>query len=250
MHAGVTEAVFEDTLAALRTASISPRPTEIIEGLTEIQAYALAARLRERRVADGEVLAGWKIGFTNPVVRSQYHASGPIFSAMYQTTVGRERTVALEGLVAPRLEPEVVFTLRDGEIATIALGFEIVQSHSPGWQPAWLDTIVDFGLHGRLIVGDERPYDPHDAELLANCDAALSRNGDVNLRGNGRDVHGSPLLAFAWLRERLADEGVALDPAAIVTTGSLTGVPALVRGDRWTIDVPALRLAPLTIAIG
>src|SRR5437762_2463129 len=73
-------------------------------------------------------------------------------------------TLSLAGLMQPRLEPEIVFGLRQPPasdaladvvraIDWVAHGMEIVQSPFPDWKFTAADTIAGFGLHGRLFVG-------------------------------------------------------------------------------------------------
>mgnify|MGYP003905525205 CR=1 FL=1 len=74
-------------------------------------------------------------------------------------------SLALAPFVEPRIEPEVVFKLAApppdttdprellGAIEWIAPGFEIVQSHLPGWKFVAAQTVADNGLHARLHVG-------------------------------------------------------------------------------------------------
>src|SRR5262249_45828044 len=74
--------------------------------------FALHERLRER----GYQPVGRKIGFTNPAMWEQFKVSQPIWAHMYTRTVhfaqGITFRLALDGMVAPRLEPEVVLRLR------------------------------------------------------------------------------------------------------------------------------------------
>ena len=64
----------------------------------------------------------------------------------------------------------------------VAHGFEIVHTHFDGWRFTAPDTVADFALHGRLLVGARVPV--HDWPTLADDLAALR----VELRCDDRVV--------------------------------------------------------------
>jgi len=138
-------------------------------GLTAETGYAAARQLHAHRLAQGWKLAGRKNGFTNRGIWERYGVDGPMWGAVYDRTLvfatGNKATVPLDGLVQPRIEPEICFKLkatpprtRDPvallqSIEWIAHSIEIVQCHHPEWKIALADCIADNALHGRLIVG-------------------------------------------------------------------------------------------------
>src|SRR5512140_615433 len=119
-------------------------------GFDLASAYRVADRIHRARLAEGERIVGRKIGFTNARIWDEYGVHHPIWGWMYETSVRPIADGRAEGAVAaftePRLEPEIalrvarpvaagaspaqVLAALDG----IAHGFEIVQSHFPGWR--------------------------------------------------------------------------------------------------------------------
>ena len=112
---------------------------------------------------------GRKIGFTNRTIWQRYDVDQPMWAHVWRETVHHApdgtATVSLACTAEPRLEPEVVFGL-NGPVACsddprevlravdwIAPGFEIVQSHFPGWKFTSPDCTAAFGLHRALVVG-------------------------------------------------------------------------------------------------
>ncbi len=211
-------------------------------------AYAIAERLRERRVAAGEHHAGYKLGFTNMVVWTANGLNAPLYAPIFRETIVELDQVHVGDMVAPRIEPELVFALSQGQIAWYALGFELVQCHYADWQFAPTDALVDFGLHAQLVVGERRAFAPGIETALASFDVDLLCDARVVERGNAADVLGGPLRALLWLQEKLRDRGAPLADDAIVTTGSLTAAPFVGAGQCWTarvrggIDLPDLTL--------
>lgn len=243
-----------DTLAAQllrawREGSLLEAPSRAVAGFSQAHAVAVAERLRELRIAAGERPAGYKVGFTNPAVRAQFGAQGMLAATVYDATLLRERRIEAGRLLGPRIEPEVVLGIAGGEVAWAAFGFEIVQSHVAGWNFAWLDAIADFGLHAALVVGAKRLFAANDGDRLAAMRVRLLRDGGVIERGCGADVEGGPLGSLAWLRRHLAAFGRDVADGEIVSTGSLTRVPAIACGERWTIEAAGGELEALTLEV-
>jgi 2-oxo-3-hexenedioate decarboxylase len=233
-------------------------------------AYDVLAEIERRRRAQGWVPAGRKIGFTNRTLWPRYGVFVPMWAHTWTHTVHHARdgqtTLALDGFVQPRIEPEVVFGLRgpvpitdDAEeilrhVEWIAAGFEIVQSHYPDWKFRAPDCTAAFGLHGALIVGTPVPINEANRAALAVALPSFAltlRNGDAIVdRGIGGNVLDSPALALSHIARVLAGQPKFPPLAAreIVTTGTVTDAWPVARGENWSsvfgaLDLPGLRLS-------
>ena len=231
-------------------------------------AYDVAKRILDRRIARGERAVGRKIGFTNRNIWPQYKVDRPIWAHVYDSTVqhaiGGRAELSLAQLVAPRIEPEIMFGLSaapapgmsDEEllecIAWMAHGYELVHCHFPDWKFTVADAIADFSFHGALVVGTRVPVAGGKklAGKLAGFSIALSKNGEVQERGAGANVLGSPLRALAHLIDVLAAQTQFAPLAAgeIVTTGTLTSALPVRAGETWSTTVQGIALPGLTIA--
>jgi len=230
-------------------------------------AYAVLAEIERRRRAQGWQPVGRKIGFTNRTIWPRYGVYRPMWAHTWRHTVqdavdGRA-TLELDRFVQPRIEPEVVFGLarpvpdtNDAvevlrHVAWIAPGFEIVQSHFPGWRFMAPDCTAAFGLHGALVVGSRVPVtDANRAALAAMLpcfEVTLRRGNDIVDRGVGANVLDSPALALAHLARVLRDLPAfpALAAGELVTTGTITDAWPVSRGETWTSDYGALGLESL-----
>jgi 2-oxo-3-hexenedioate decarboxylase len=219
-------------------------------------AYHAALAVRALRLARGEQPRGYKIGFTNRSIWPRYQVFAPIWGSMWDSTVRLcEGTgqVALARLCQPRIEPEAVFGFRatppadaslDALFETldwVAPGFEIVQSHLPGWKFVAAQTVADGGLHGRLLVGPRQPLRElaRDAAalqaLLAGTRVRLQQQGRTVDEGTGAMVLGSPLHALRhFLAELRACPGATdIAPGDIVTTGTWTDAWPVQAGEVW-----------------
>ncbi len=191
----------EGMLTARHNRMLVAPPTMRYDVFSELDAYAVALALRHSREQSGERVVGMKIGFTNSAVWSQYGLDHPIAAPMYDTTVSFAQTIQVGSLIAPRIEPEIVFGIGNGGVAWHAFGLEIVQSHYLNWKFGPLDAIVDFGLHAALVVGERHPLGTNAEDAMASFTIALECDGETVAEGGGVNVLGSPLRSLARLQE-------------------------------------------------
>src|SRR5881396_1484196 len=238
-----------------------PSFSERYPGLTAAAGYEVARALHEHRVAAGWRPVGRKIGFTNRTIWPRYGVYEPIWGTVYDRTMSRavqnRARVPLEGLVNPRIEPEICFGLRAAPggqalvdcIEWMAHAVEIVQCPHPGWKLKLADSTANNGLHGRLVVGTPAAL-PDDAErLLARVEVQLFRGEELVDKGVGANVLGSPLAALAHLVGLLAKQpgAPALEAGEIVTTGVITDAHPVAPGEIWSTRIAGAALAGLTI---
>jgi 2-keto-4-pentenoate hydratase len=245
-----------------------PRISERVPGFDVAQAYAVAHLVHEARIAEGAKPLGRKIGFTNRGIWPTYNVYEPIWGYVYDTTVvqldGERATCRLGRFAEPKIEPEIVLHFASAPavgagpaqilecVDWMAHGFEIVQSHYPGWKFAVADTIADSALHGALLVGPQRPV----AQVARDAGAALETfslslmcDGKEREVGRGSNVLGSPLLAIAHLVSVLArqPEHQPLQAGELVTTGTITAAYDVRPGETWRSELKGLALPGLTV---
>ena len=233
------------------------------------QAYEVLREIERRRVANGWQPVGRKIGFTNRTIWPRYGIYRPMWAHVWRETVlhaaDGHAALSLANSAEPRIEPEVVFGLRaavapDADAVAalratewIAPGFEIVQSHFPGWKFTSPDCTAAFGLHRALVVGPRTPVDARNlqplAERLAACTVTLRRGDSVVDRGVGANVLDSPALALVHLARVLADQPhmPPLAPGEFVTTGTITDAWPVAAGETWSSDYGELGITGLVL---
>jgi 2-oxo-3-hexenedioate decarboxylase len=236
-------------------------------------AYQTALSVRALRLARGERPCGYKIGFTNRQIWTRYQVWAPIWGTVYDSTLvacdspgSDSGQIALDRLCQPRLEPEAVFGFKATPPAGagldalfdaldwVAPGFELVQSHRPGWRFTAAETVADGGLHARLLIGRRQAVKTiaDDAAALqaalAGATVALHRDQVRVESGQGANVLGDPLAALLhFLTELRACPGAPdIQPGDVVTTGTWTDAWPVQAGDRWTAHFSA-PLTPLTV---
>ncbi len=237
--------------------------------LDEDGAYAIACEIHARRLRRGEKPVGRKIGLTNRTMWAQYQAWGPIWGHVYDSTVlsapTGEMRLAVGHLLQPRIEPEIQLhfartpplTRDEGAILDcidwIAQGFEIVQGPFPDWQFTAVDTIAAFALHGALVVGPQVAVAEIEncAAKLRSFTVVLSSNGMQKATGGGAKVLDSPLLAFAYLAEIVAQQSVfaPVQAGEIVSTGTLTAPLPVTPGETWSTTLDGIDLPGMSVAL-
>jgi 2-oxo-3-hexenedioate decarboxylase len=253
----------QQLLAHLDANSPWPEPF----GLTLQEAYEHQLAVRELRIARGEKPRGFKIGFTNRTIWERYGVFAPIWGTVYDTTLRfceGQGKLDIASCSEPRLEPECVFGIARtppanadldelfDSIDWVAPGFEVVQSHMPGWKFVAADTVADGGLHGRLLVGPKRAARDiaKTATLLeaqlARAHVELSHEDAVKDCGAGANVLDGPLHALLHFLNALRDCPGAPDllPGDVVTTGTWTDAWPVKPGETWRAryDAPLVNL--------
>jgi 2-oxo-3-hexenedioate decarboxylase len=232
--------------------------------------YRVEAELVRLRRAEGRTTRGRKVGYANRALWRALKLETLVWAHMYDDTVimagGNTATLPLARMCSPRLEPEIVFKLREpiagGEpdpsvalrsVEWLALGFEIVDSIFADWTFEPPDFVAAFGLHAALIVGEPLPADeasiPALAEQLPAFRVRLSRNGTPAAEGGGRNCLRSPALCLgvlaAAIAKRTPDEPLAA--GELVSSGTLTEPQPIAPGETWTAGVEGLPLPDLTL---
>jgi 2-keto-4-pentenoate hydratase len=250
----------------------SDAPLSIADG------YSIARNILDIRTAQGEVMVGRKIGFTNRTIWPKYGErepiKAPIWAPVYDSTIrfahDNAGVQSLAGAQQPRIEPEVAFKLERTPpanasleqiadcIGWIAHAFEIVVSPFPGWKFEAADSIAAFGLHGVLIVGDLKPLPNASRRKLAtvlsgaSVSISCSRGGDFALRaaGFGSDVLDSPVHALWHLHQVLQeqDQFPRLAAGEIISTGTWTDAYVVEPGHTWTSAFSGVLLPGMSIS--
>lgn len=242
--------------------------------LSTADGYAIVKSMMDIRTAQGEVMVGRKIGFTNRRIWSRYGVAEPIrtpiWTPVFDETVrfaeDNRGIQCLKGALQPRIGPELVFhlgrapapdaTIEDLAdcIEWMAHAFEIVTCPFPEWKFEMADSIAAFGLHGSLIVGEPRMLSSASrrnlGEMLAHASLSLSCGYELRSAGFGSDVLGSPLHAL-WHLHQLLKEQPQFPPLAageIVTTGTWTDVCPISHGETWTSAFSGISLPGLTVS--
>jgi 2-oxo-3-hexenedioate decarboxylase len=270
----VTDHALADELRQARHARRSDvTPPSTRDGTFDLDAaYAVERQLSRRRRAEGRTTVGRKVGYANKAVWRALKLETLVWADMYDDTVHRapqnDATLSIAPFVAPKIEPEIVFGLRDAlppgltepaavleAVEWIALGFEIIDCVYQDWKFQPADFVASYGLHAALIVGAPMAVDAANASALAEALAAfkvqLLRNGEPAEQGGGRNSLRSPALCVAELATAISRRAGAepLGAGELISTGTLTESRLIAPGEVWSATVEGLALPALTLHV-
>jgi 2-oxo-3-hexenedioate decarboxylase len=233
-------------------------------------AYAVEAELVRLRRAAGARTAGRKVGFASRALWRKFKLDTVLWARMYHDTVHHAAhgaaTLGLGGMIAPKIEPEIIFRLARAPrgnpadpavvleaVEWLALGFEVVDCPFPDWRFQPADFVAAFGLHAGLIVGEPMPVTPDMIPALvarlATAPVRLLKDGRVVAEGTGANVLGSPALCLGELAAGIARQPGAepLAPGELIATGAMTDNQFIAPGESWTASVAGLGVPDLTL---
>jgi 2-keto-4-pentenoate hydratase len=246
----------ERLLRATRTGTACAPVRDLIGPDDLDAAYAVARRV----VAGlGRRPVGHKIGLTSAAVQAQLGVDRPDFGVLLEgMAVPHGGTLALDRLLAPRVEAEIAFVLGadlvDGDlgpddvrgaVAQQVAALEIVDSRIAGWDITVADTVADNGSSAAYVLGPT-PVTLADAEP-AGVAMTLTRNGAEVARGTGAACLGDPLAALAWLARTARDLGDPLRAGQVVLSGALGPMVPAAAGDVFTAHLDGLGEATVTL---
>ena len=231
-------------------------PSELAGRLSFDEALRVQLDVLERRIAEGERLAGWKIGLTSATVRAHFGTDRQPFGHILESgVIASPGEVALDDLGGGcGVEPELCVTMGSdlrgpgvtadaarAAVASIAPGMEINQKRSGG--------VVDFGLsiadnltQWAIVQGPASPLadgplaDGFDSDSLR---VTMSCNGEVRADVVGRDVIDDHFVSVATLANVLGDHGRRLEAGQRLITGSFSKHDVS-RGEVWRAEFAGL----------
>jgi len=252
-----TNVLAREILAAYENGTVIEAPTVRFENFDVNAAYTVEAEFARLR---GHKRAGLKVGYANKAMWRVMKLETLVWARMYDDTVVTTNRLQLPYYRSPKIEPEIVFKLRDAvntagldaesilkHVEWLALGFEIIDCPFLSWEFKPADFVAAFGLHLRLAVGEPAQVDPAAiptlAAALAQFKVRLSKNGEFVEEGAGKNSLRSPALCLAELASR-----TPLLAGDLVSSGTLTNGQPITKGDRWYAEVEGLPIPGLTLA--
>lgn len=201
-------------------------------------AYAIQSAWVGQKMRAGRKRVGWKIGLTSKAMQSALKIDIPDSGVLLDDMLFPDgATVPAGRFIQPRVEAEIAFimqaplkgpnvTLEDVMEATgeIVPSLEILDTRILRADPATgrtrnvNDTIADNAANAGVVLGTKR-FDPIDTDMRW-MGAIVFRDGEVEETGLGAGVLGHPAQSVAWLANRLAEYGDAIEEGEIVLSGS------------------------------
>ena len=268
-----TSALAKEMLSAYSTgAVVSPPPSARDVSFDLNAAYSVEREFTRLRKESGRQTVGLKVGYANKAIWRVLKLETLVWAHMYDDTVyyagGSSADLALRYYRSPKIEPEIVFKLRQPitsggldaavvlqNVDWLALGFEIIDSPFPGWQFKPADFVAASGLHLALVIGQplqvESELVPALVDRLASFRLRISKNGQLVEEGSGKNSLRSPALCLAELAGAVLRQPGAtpLSTGDLISSGTLTAGHAVTRGETWQVESDGLPVSNLTLRL-
>jgi 2-keto-4-pentenoate hydratase len=232
--------------------AVGPISDLVPGGLSLDDAHTICETIIGRRMAAGEQLVGYKVGFTNIPVREQMglpdSTYGYVLESMALENAGE---LAMDELIAPKIECEICFrlsadlsgkglTVEQVMAATDAVcaSFEICDARIKDWKSPYPDFFADNGFSARIVLSG-RWVPVGEVDLLEET-VVLTQDGAKLAEGKGAAAMGHPANAVAWLAGKLADRGKGLQAGQLVMTGTLTPILPIAQGSTYVATFSTL----------
>lgn len=224
--------------------------------LSEADAYRISAarlQLRNRRTT------GYKLGYTSEAMRRQMNISTPNYGVLTDDLLVCGGELPHDALIHPLVEPEIAIRLHE-DLALASdhdknsvmaarpefmLAIEVCDTRYLTYKFAAVDNIADNSSASRYVLGTPSPISLHtDLESLS---VELRIDGKTKDQGVGANALGNPLLAVAWLGNRLSLENTTLKAGDVILTGGLTRGYRVQRGQTVTVTSKASETAGVSV---
>ncbi len=252
----LTTEELEAAAVALRTAEATRQVigplTDAYPGIDVVDAYEIQLINIRKRLAEGAQVRGHKVGLSAKAMQQMLGVHEPDYGHLLDDMfVDEGASIRADRFCQPRAEIEVAFVLGarlEGPGVTAAdvvratdyvlPSIEIVDSRLADWKIKIQDTIADNASSAALVLGG-RPTRLTDVDP-ALIGATLRKNGEIVETGCSGAVLGNPVIAVAWLANKVAQFGVALEPGNVIMPGSCTRMIPVAAGDHVRADFDGL----------
>ncbi len=214
-------------------------------------AYAIQAEGIRLRLQAGERKVGGKLGFTSRAMQQAMGVDQPNYGILTDAMLIADGRVRLDGLIHPKVEPEIAFGL-DTDLPASATAFdvlvatawvapclEVVDSRFTDFRFAAFDNIADNSSAALFVLGDPRPPVGLDLRVVG---VAVYEDSELRYTAAGAAALGHPAAAVAWMARHHP-----LRAGDVVISGGLTAPVDLHSGQVVTAEFDRLGTVGLAI---
>lgn len=217
-------------------------------------AYSIQEAGIELREQDDEVVIGGKLGFTSLAMQRAMGVDQPNYGWLTDAMLVHDRTVDLDRLIHPKVEPEIAFLLGDdldhgvdgadvlASTAAVVPCLEVVDSRFVDFEFQLEDNIADNSSAALVVLGDAAV--PPRGLDLRTCGVVISVDGEVAHTATGAAALDDPAEAVAWMANAVPGPR-RLRAGDIVISGGLTPPVDLEPGVTIRTDIDHIGTATL-----
>jgi 2-keto-4-pentenoate hydratase len=237
---------YAERLRSARRNRVLLEPSPDTELTDLAHAYVVQQAVTASRIAEGEKVVGYKLGYTSKPMREQMGVAEPNYGPLTDRMLLPTDSEVDDRLLQPRVEPEVGFVLRAplsgsrigrhqafAAIGSAVACLEVVDSVWAGYRFRAEDNTADGSSAAQVVVG---PRLPRLGSGVGEIGIVLGRNGIQFATGAAAAASGHPVDSLIWLVRELAAMGKGLATGDLVITGGLTAAVTLEPGDEIEAD--------------
>ena len=230
----------------------TPKITDEHPDMDWDDAYAIQDRIRDRKIARGARIIGYKAGLTSHAKMKQMGVESPVFGFLADYfSVPEGSTVKVSELIHPKVEPEIAFVMKRAlkgpgcNIANVLAatdfvlpGIEVIDSRYRDFKFDVKSVIADNTSAARFVVGGQ-PMKV-DGQDLRTVGIVMEKNGLPVAFGAGAAVLGHPATAIAMLANHLGARGEEIPAGTLILSGGITEAVSVQAGDSVTLKVQGM----------
>lgn len=203
-------------------------------------AYAIQALSIDHRLARGESMTGYKMGFTSKAKMEQMGVHDVIWGRLTDQMAITDDGISLDKGIHPRIEPEIAFRIKRtidhlisldnvlDYIDGIAGALEMIDSRYENFKFSLEDVVADNCSSAGYVIG---PWHSPDTQCN-HVPIELIINGETAQSGNSHAILGNPLESLVEASKMMMKYNHTIPAGSIVLAGAATSAVFLKSSDR------------------
>jgi 2-oxo-3-hexenedioate decarboxylase len=230
----------------------TPKITDEYPNMDFEDAYAIQEAIKQRKIARGTKITGFKAGLTSHAKMKQMGVSMPVFGFITDYgTIMDGGEVNTKELIHPKVEPEIAFVTKAPLRGTgchvaavlaatdfVLPGIEVIDSRYRDFKFDLKSVIADNTSAARYVVGGGIKS-PSNVDMRTTG-VVLEKNGEPVAFGAGAAVLNHPATAIAMLANHLGARGEEIPAGSLILSGGITEAVAVKAGDAVTLRVQGM----------
>jgi 2-oxo-3-hexenedioate decarboxylase len=229
---------------------------QLTQKITLAEAYEVQQLSIANRAKRGDIIKGYKLGFTSKAKMEQMGVHdiiwGRLTSEMHLSQGG---PLIHNKFIHPRAEPEIAFLTKKqidkaismeelpDYIEKVAAALEVIDSRYQNFKFSLEDVVADNCSSAAFVLGDWWEF----GTKVQNLGINLKINGKVVQTGNSNAILGNPFESFIALSRMAEKYNTSIAAGSIVLAGAATSAVAVAPGDQVEGEFEGLGTVKLAV---
>ncbi|MEX2350219.1 MAG: fumarylacetoacetate hydrolase family protein [Flavobacteriaceae bacterium] len=233
----------------LDQAASNAKPVEQMAAKNNISlddAYQIQRKSIALRVQRGEIITGFKLGFTSKAKMEQMGVHDLIWGILTDTMIiQHNETVNIDRWIHPRAEPEIAFRVSKDitkpltleqlpeYIDAMASALEIIDSRYENFKFSLEDVVADNCSSTGYVISDWQKLDTN----ITNLEMELIVNNEVVEKATSTAILENPLQSVVELSRLASEAGVKVQKGHVILAGAATAATFINKNQTITARV-------------